>query len=246
MKVKGKGEKRRIKWWPNFRIIDTASVAPDKAVAKRVGEYQKLLSGELDVSLGTISTPLDSRSAIVRTSETAIGNLITDAMRAAVDADIALINGGGIRGNKLYRPGHLFSRRDVLTELPFRNLTMLFEMRGAQVRKVLENGLSSAEAEFGKFPQISGGRLTAELKRPPGQRITAITINGKPLDDKALYKVATNDYLARGREGYTMFVNARKLIGKNDAKLVANDVMVFIRKNSPLSPKVEGRIVIKR
>ncbi len=244
--LKEKAGKRRVKWWPDFRIIDTATLAPDKTVARRVAEYQTLLSGELDVTLGTITTPLDSRSFLVRTSEAAIGNLIADAMRAAVGADMALVNGGGIRGNKRYPAGHAFSRRDVLTELPFRNLTMMFEMSGAQIRRALENGLSSAEAEFGKFPQISGARLTADLRLPPGKRITSLYINGKPLNESRLYKVATNDYMARGQEGYDMFPKARQIIAKKDAKLVANDVMVYIRRAKTLAPKVEGRIVIRK
>ena len=94
--------KRRVRWWPNFRIIDTANVTPDATVAARVEELEGTLSKELDVAIGTSDIELDTRKASVRTSETAFGNLTADAMRSAVGADVGFTNGGGIRGNKLY------------------------------------------------------------------------------------------------------------------------------------------------
>ena len=62
-------------------------------------------AAQMDVPLGTTAVELDSRNATVRTREAAIGNLIADAMRAATHADVAIMNGGGIRGGKIYRAG---------------------------------------------------------------------------------------------------------------------------------------------
>ena len=62
-------------------------------------------SREMDVPLGTTAVELDSRNATVRTREAAIGNLIADAMRASTKADVAIMNGGGIRAGKVYPPG---------------------------------------------------------------------------------------------------------------------------------------------
>ena len=67
--------------------------------------YEERLSKELDIVIGTTETGLDSRRAAVRDHEAAIGNLITDAMREAVGAQVAMINGGGIRANRDYPPG---------------------------------------------------------------------------------------------------------------------------------------------
>lgn len=237
---------RRVSWWPGFRIVDTAALAPDPAMEARIAEYRRELSGELDVPLGTIDTPLDSRSNTLRTGEAAIGNLVADALRAATGAEVAITNGGGIRGNKLYPPGHVFTRRDILTELPFRNLTVAYELTGAQLRAVLENGLSSAEAAAGRFPQVSGLHVVADLKRPAGSRVVELQVNGEPVSERRRYKVATNDYMASGHEGYAMFREGRELIGPSDAKMVSNDVMVHIRKAQRLAPAVEGRIVLKK
>src|SRR5438132_906552 len=108
-------------WWPQFRIIDTATVTPDPEVAAVVAKYEGELGKELDDALGTTAVALDSRTATVRTREAAIGNLVADAMRASTHADAAVTNGGGIRGGKVYPPGAALTARDVLTELPFDN-----------------------------------------------------------------------------------------------------------------------------
>ncbi len=69
----------------------------------------------MNVTIGTTAEPLDSRKATLRTQEAAIGNVVADALREAVKADIAIVNGGGIRGNKEYPAGSPLTRRDVLT-----------------------------------------------------------------------------------------------------------------------------------
>src|SRR5438876_9453362 len=81
-------------WWPQFRIIDTATVKPDPEVAAVVAKYEGELGKELDDALGTTAVALDSRTATVRTREAAIGNLVADAMRASTHADAAVTNGG--------------------------------------------------------------------------------------------------------------------------------------------------------
>ena len=108
-------------WWPQFRVIDTATVTPDPEVAAAVAGFEAELGKELDVPLGTTAVELDSRTATVRTREAAIGDLITDAMRASAHADAAVMNGGGIRAGRVYAPGTAITRRDILSELPFGN-----------------------------------------------------------------------------------------------------------------------------
>jgi 2',3'-cyclic-nucleotide 2'-phosphodiesterase (5'-nucleotidase family) len=85
------------------------------------------LDKELNVVIGKTTGSLDSRRNIVRTQEAAIGNLIADAMKDAVGADIAITNGGGIRADKEYAAGSDITRRDILSELPFGNVTVLTE-----------------------------------------------------------------------------------------------------------------------
>ena len=233
---------RRVKWWPTFRLIDTASVTPDPDTQAKVESYEGELSKELDVVIGKTATALDSRKASVRSGETAIGNLIADAMRAAVGADVALTNGGGIRGNKEYAPGAELTRRDILTELPFGNKTLKLEVTGEAILAALENGVSQVENAAGRFPHISGMTAEADLAAPAGSRIKAVTIGGAALDPGKTYTLATNDFMARGGDGYGMFANVPRVLGDLDAKLMANDVMAHVRQMGEVAPKVEGRI----
>ena len=113
-----KDGKVEVSWEPNFRIIDTATVEPDPEIAAVVKGYTDKLDAELKVEIGTTETPLDSRRATVRGQEAAIGNLIADATREAVGADIAITNGGGIRADKEYPAGAKLTRGDIFAELP--------------------------------------------------------------------------------------------------------------------------------
>jgi len=243
--VSEKDGKRRVTWWPDFRVIDTAQVTPDPATQAQVEVYRKDLDADLNVAIGTSTEPLDSRKAILRTQEAAIGNLIADALRAETGADAAIINGGGVRGNKQYPAGTELTRRDILTELPFGNRTVKLAVTGDTIRAALENGVSDVANAAGRFPQVSGVSFTADLTKPPGQRIEAILIGGKPLDPAATYSLATNDYMAGGGDGYVALEAGTPLLGARDGKLMANDVMAYITARKTVAPKVEGRIGLR-
>ncbi|NKB51895.1 MAG: bifunctional metallophosphatase/5'-nucleotidase [Rhizobiaceae bacterium] len=237
--------KRRVRWWPNFRIIDTANVTPDPAVAEKVAGYEATLSKELDVAIGTSDIELDTRKASVRTGEAAFGNLTADAMRTAVGADIGFTNGGGIRGNKIYDAGHTLTRRDVLTELPFGNGTVKLEVAGSVILAALEHGYRSAPEAQGGFLHISGMKVTIDTSKPAGSRVSNVMVGDAPLDPAKMYTLATNDFMGRGGDGYKMLRSGKVLIDQSSAKLMANDVMVYVRKLGTVKTGIDGRLTIK-
>lgn len=236
---------RAVTWWPQFRIVDTATVTPDPEVAAAVGAFQGLLDRELDVPLATAAVELDSRNATVRTREAAIGNLIADAMRERTGADVAIMNGGGIRAGRLYPPGSTITRRDVLAELPFGNRLVVLSIDGRSLLQALENGLSRLPAAAGRFPQVSGIAVTYDAGRPAGQRILTATVGGAPLDPARIYRVATNDFLARGGDGYTTFAGAPRAIPIDDAPLLANEVMAYLRALGTVRSGASGRLLAR-
>jgi 5'-nucleotidase/UDP-sugar diphosphatase len=243
--VSEKDGKGRVTWWPDVRVIDTAGVTPDPETQARIDAYKKELDADLNVAIGTSSEPLDSRKAILRTQEAAIGNLIADALRAATQSDVAIINGGGIRGNKQYPSGAELTRRDILTELPFGNRTVKLSVTGDMIKAALENGVSDVANAAGRFPQVSGLTFTADLTRPPGQRVDNVMIGGKPLDPATSYTLATNDYMASGGDGYVALEAGTPLSDMRDGKLMANDVMAYITAQKTVAPRVEGRIGLR-
>lgn len=244
--IEVEGDDRDVDYTLAFRPMSTLGMEGDAQVAARVDELNALLDAELDVALGTITAELDSRRASVRTQEATMGNLVADGMRAAVGADIAITNGGGIRADKVYEPGTEITRRDILTELPFGNVNIMIELTGAEVLAALENGFSRVEDVSGRFPQVSGMTIEADITREPGDRVTSVMVGGEPLDMAATYTVATNDFMGRGGDGYTMFAEAPRVIREEDAKLMANDVMVHVRELGEFAPAIDGRIMLTR
>ncbi|MFC2967292.1 bifunctional metallophosphatase/5'-nucleotidase [Acidimangrovimonas pyrenivorans] len=240
--ISEKDGKRKVKWTPDFRFIDTATVAPDPESQKMVEGFKTKLDKSLNVEVGVTEVPLDSRRNVVRSEESAMGDLIADAMRAATGADIAITNGGGIRADRTYDAGTKLTRRDILTELPFGNVTVVTQLPGSQVLAALENGVSQVEKGAGRFPQVSGLTMVYDPTAPAGARVASVKIGDADLDPDKLYTVATNDYMLGGGDGYTALGGGKVLVNAGNGKLMANEVMDYIAKTGKVTTKVSGRI----
>jgi 2',3'-cyclic-nucleotide 2'-phosphodiesterase (5'-nucleotidase family) len=235
--------KRTIDWTPMFRFIDTANVAPDPESQALVDKLAADLDASLNVEIGTTTGELDSRRNVVRGEESAMANLIADAMKAATGADLALTNGGGIRADRTYDAGTVLTRRDILTELPFGNVTVMTEIPGSQLLAALENGFSKVEEGAGRFPQVSAGvEVVYDPTAPAGSRVASVTIDGAPLDIDKVYKVATNDYMLGGGDGYGALGGGNVVVNAGNGSLMANDVMDYVAALGTLTIGVEGRI----
>lgn len=231
-----------VEFTPEVAFISTIPVEPDAAAAAEVQVYVDELDAALNVDIGTTETELDSRRASVRSTETAIGNLIADAMRDATGADVAITNGGGIRADRTYEAGTVLTRRDILSELPFGNVTVLMEVDGATIREALENGVSRIEDGAGRFPQVSGLSFLFDPSAPAGSRVSEVMVGDEPLFDTNTYTLATNDYMAGGGDGYAMFIGQTVLIDAAAATLMATQVIEYIEAAGSVAPAVEGRI----
>jgi len=200
------------------------------------------LDETLNVEIGTTETALDSRRNVVRAEESSMGNLIADAMRAATGADVALMNGGGIRADRTYDAGAKLTRRDILTELPFGNVTVVTELPGSQLLLALENAVSQVEKGAGRFAQVSGLTFSYDPSAEAGSRVSEVMVGDTALNPDALYKVAVNDYILGGGDGYAALGGGRVLTNIGGGNLVANDVMAYVEKQGTVKPAVEGRI----
>ena len=244
VEVGEKDGKRTISWVPNFRFIDTASVTPDPESQAMADKFTAGLDETLGVEIGTTETALDSRRNVVRAEESSMGNLIADALRAATGADIALMNGGSIRGDRTYDAGTKLTRRDILTELPFGNVTVVTELPGTQVLLALENAVSQVEKGAGRFVQVSGMSYAFDPSAEVGKRVSEVMVAGAPLEADKLYKVAVNDYILGGGDGFAALGGGRIITNAGGGNLMANDVMAYIEKAGTVKPALEGRIKI--
>lgn len=239
---KKQGGKTLVNVLPTWRMISTAGVAPDPEVKKLVDRYNAALDSELAAVIGKAGVVLNLREIDLRTGETNFGDLVAEAMRAAVGADVGLVNGGAIRGDRTYDAGASLTRKDILAALPFSNVTVLLELTGADLLAALENGVSKVEERAGRFPQIAGMTFVYDPAAPAGNRIVEVTVGGEPLEEDKIYRVATNEYVAGGGDGYETMKNGDALIDASAGTLVATSLMNYIAAKKTVAFQVDGRI----
>jgi 2',3'-cyclic-nucleotide 2'-phosphodiesterase/3'-nucleotidase len=214
----------------------------DSAVKAVMDRYREQLDKELLTPLGATTVPLDTLRTTVRAAESNIGNYIADVMRAWGQADVAIQNGGGIRGEKVFEPGPL-TRGDIVTILPFTNTGALLRISGEGLRAALENGVSQFPAG-GRFPQVSGIVFRFDPDAPVGARVISVTVNGEELDYNRQYLLATNDFMATGGDGYEVFKSAEVVIPGQNGPLLTDLLAEAVQRDGSIAPRVEGRILI--
>jgi 2',3'-cyclic-nucleotide 2'-phosphodiesterase (5'-nucleotidase family) len=249
----------------DFHIPWNIGVTADPTIQKRINELNMQLGPILGDVIGQSTRFVPRTDAcgntVGRTCESLEGNIVTDAMRQAYGTDFALTNSGGLRADltcpiidnlndlcpSYTPPPFQISRGQVLTVLPFGNVAVTLQLNGAELRAMLENGVSRMPAADGRFPQVSGLCFTYNISAPVGSRITAVVRQANdggcasaPVDlgAAATYTLTTNDFTAAGGDEYPIFtprVTTREILDQ----LVAN----YLLANSPVSPAIQGRIV---
>jgi 5'-nucleotidase / UDP-sugar diphosphatase len=180
--------------------------------------------------VGTAASPLGRDY----NGESALGDLIADAMLWKTGADIALQNAGGIRADVDAGP---VTRYDVVSVFPFINTVVEVVLNGLQVRSVLEQSLT---LKVGML-QVAGLRVTYDLGRPEYQRLVSAEVGGRPLDDARNYRVATNSFVADGGDHYITFNQAA---ARKDTGLLLSDLLIeYARAKKVLEAPPRGRQV---
>ncbi len=173
---------------------------------------------------------------MVRRAETNLGDLCADAYRAQSGADIAFVNGGGVRTN--INAGDI-TLGDILKVHPFGNAMCVIEVSGQQILDALEWGARAIPNELGGFLQVSG--LTYEIHSyiespcisdensmfvgiEGERRVKNVLVGGEPIDPEATYTLASHDYmLLNNGDGFTMFGGAPLL---QDRVKLDNQVLI--------------------
>ena len=221
----------------------TSALKDDPKTAAVVASYESKLGAALDTVAGTTKVPLDGVSMHLRTSETNLGNLLADAMRANAHSDIAITNSGSIRGNRLFPAGPL-TRRTLIEMHPFDNVVCVLELTGRVLLDALNHGVSSLPAPNGRFPQVSGITMRVEQSVPPGNRVRDVKVNGQPLDPNKVYTVAMPDFVLKQGDGYTMFTGQPVKVGPEAGNMISDALEQYVAAKSEIAPAIEGRVTI--
>jgi len=198
-----------------------------------------------------------------RLCESLVGNVVTDSMRLAYATDFAITNSGGLRDNLTCDSGDtdgfcptytpppwVITRGMAQAVLPFGNQTVTLEVSGAELKTMLENGVSAMPGANGKFPQVSGLCFTYDITADIGSRVVgavyqagdgSCTGGAVDLTAGSTYEIATNDFVVSGGDGYPNFFS--RSVTRN---IMVNDVSDWISDNSPLSPDLQGRVTCVR
>lgn len=212
----------------------------DPAIAAIADKYYAIAFEKGKRVVGSSTVDLDGIRSRVRSQETNLADLLTDAMRETGDADIALLNGGAIRESIPKGQVRLY---DVSKPLPFVNSLMTVEVKGSKIYEALERGLRGWPngSSNGGFLQVSGISYEFDGSKPAGKRLVSVTKDGKPLDKDKLYKLATNDYLVNGGDNYEEFTDAKQLY-KGD--LLSTVLADYIESKGVVEGKLDGRIKV--
>jgi 2',3'-cyclic-nucleotide 2'-phosphodiesterase (5'-nucleotidase family) len=189
-----------------------------------------------------------------------VGNTTTDAMRTTYSVDFAITNSGGLRADltcpttdnpsdfcpAYTPPPYLITRGQVLTVLPFGNVVVSLDVNGAELKTMLENGVSQMPAVNGRFPQVSGLCFTYDISLPVNSRVLSAvyqagdgSCTGGPVDLTAgsTYSIVENDFMVNGGDGYPVLASRATSRDLMD-QVTAN----YIAANTPISPTIQGRI----
>lgn len=230
---------------PSWHMKAIYGLQPDASIDALVSSYTHRLMKDMDVAIGRTACALDTRYATVRGKESSFGDLIADALKRANQADVALINGGVIRGNRLYAAGSILTRGNISAELPFDDIAVVIDMPGKVLMEALEHGLSTMPKLAGGFPQIAGMEVLYQPKAAAGERVIKVSIGGKPLESEKIYRLATTNYLLQGGDGYGMLAKGKVIEDERFGLGLTNIVIEYIAQMGQIDP-TEARLVMDK
>jgi 5'-nucleotidase len=215
---------------------------PDPAIAALVRRYAEKAGPLAGRVVGRMTGPAKREKTASR--EQVLGDLIADAHLAATrpsGARLAFTNGSGVRTD-IEPAGGEVTFGQIFAAQPFGNSLVVKSFTGRQIRALLEQQFDSGSNNVASPNMLlpsANVRFAYDLSRPAGQRIAELMIDGTPVADEAVYRVAMNSFLATGGDNFTIFRDGTDPAG---GPLDLDALEAWIAKSSPLTPPVPDRI----
>lgn len=225
--------------------ITTEAFPPDPQMVAMLQPYVDEANESLKDVVMTTTAAFEFGNRLSRYQETAGGNLTCDAIvhylgTTGVTVDFAFMNGGGVRAPL---PEGAVTKEDIMTMLPFENYVYVIGMKGSDLTEFFDF-VASIPQGAGAFGQVSKEvRYTITYDSNKQGTISGLTIGGQPIDPDKVYRMATNDYLAGGGDGYTVLT--RNNDSFNTSMLLSDVVIDYVQTLSqPVEPILDGRLTI--
>lgn len=146
--------------------------------------------------LGNAEVEFVGRRDVVRFQETNLGNLIATAYKSELNADVGVMNAGGMRDTL---PAGKIKLETILTILPFKSQIVVAKLTGDKLREYLEHAIFNLLPGSGSFPHLSGVSAEADIEK---KKLNQLRINGEELDNYKTYTIALPEFVAKGGDKY--------------------------------------------
>ncbi|KAF7322681.1 25S rRNA adenine-N(1) methyltransferase [Mycena chlorophos] len=243
------------------------STKPGSASSPKLAEILKTVLSSVSSTMKSpvcnTAVELDLRSQYIRTKESAVCNWFADVIRHAYDDSSAMLDGGGsdavfvcagtFRGDSTYGPGAV-TLGDILEILPFEDPIIVVELDGAAIYDALESSLETWPAQEGRFPVVSGMRVSWDSRKKPGERVLGVwltkeiaqssyhgvdghdtpkVVDSMPIErtNTKTYKIVTRralQYMAEGHDGFEALKRGKHLIDDESGQMMSTIVRKYL------------------
>lgn len=209
-------------------------LTPDPIVAQLVADAEAEVAPLVELVIGAAA--IDIVRAQNAAGESALGNLIADAQRAAMGTDFAFMNPGGIRADLL---AGSVTWGELFTIQPFGNSLVKMDLTGSQIVTLLEQ--QWLNQPFPRILQVSGLSYTWDNALPIGGRIVEVRQNGTPINLNATYTVTVNSFMAAGGDNFVVLPLGTNRVG---GPIDLDALIAYVQGQvQPFSATIEGRVV---
>jgi len=203
---------------------------PDTQLTRQIEALVKKAEAGFDEIIGDTKTNITRSSA----GESLMGNLIVESMLVNTRADVAISNHGGLRGEIKAGP---ITPRDIFNVMPFGNRLVVMNVSGKLLRDLIEDRVSGNS----RGVLLAGGRVVIDRSRPDQQRVVQFEIGGRPVNNSQIYRLVVTDYLAEGNSGMGRLTQVPLEQINNTGTLLRQAMIDYVRANTPLALKLDGR-----
>ncbi|MEU3184706.1 bifunctional metallophosphatase/5'-nucleotidase [Streptomyces sp. NPDC006923] len=224
-----------------------------------ITRWNTLAAPVANTAQGFISADINGRGAT--TPESPLGDVIADAQLAGMapadkgGAQVAFMNPGGIRSDLVYKASGaegdgVVTYGESFTVQPFTNMMNAVDLTGAQLVTALQQQVSGANESSPKILQISHNlAYTLDMTKTGAARVVtdSVRLNGEAIDPAKTYRVAMNEFLAGGGDGFAALgQGTNKLVGPSDLDLFNAYLAANSSATAPLDPPAANRITVIR
>ncbi|MGA5703237.1 bifunctional metallophosphatase/5'-nucleotidase [Peterkaempfera bronchialis] len=222
-----------------------------------ISYYQKIAEPIANRTVGYISADINGRGSSAY--EKPLGDVIADAQLTGLapadkgGAQLALMNPGGIRADLVQQASGsegdgVVTYAEAFAVQPFTNMMNVIDLTGAQLIAGLQQQVSGSNEAAPKILQVSRGfTYTLDLTKSGADRVvvSSVRLNGEPIDPAKTYRVAMNEFLAGGGDGFAAFAGGtNKLVGASDLDVFTDYLTAHSSAAAPLAPPAQDRITV--